>query len=105
MWLALAVTALPALGWPLLSLLSAGSPVGLLAPAAVAVAAAPLLAAHHRPRVLPAVLGGLLLVSVPAMALLWRELFLLLPLATAVIGGWAIALALWLRAGRLDGAT
>ncbi|MBM0257310.1 hypothetical protein [Micromonospora sp. 4G55] len=104
MWLVLGLALIPGLGWPLVTLLSAGNAYGLIGLAGVAFTAVPLVAAYRWQRAVPAILGLCLLFPV-TVAILWQKLFLLLPFAAALSGGWVIALFLWWWAKRLQGPT
>lgn len=92
LWVVFALAALPGLVWFALWL-SDSSPQALFGLAAVVLGGLPVLAVHRRPSALPLTLGFGLLAGL-AVLLLWQPLFLLLPIAAAVTGGWLLVLAL-----------
>lgn len=99
MWLVVAVALIPGIGWPVLTLGGADEPSGLLGLAGLAIAAAPLVAARYARAAVPAVLGAWL-AGTALVLMAWQRLILLVPFAAACLGGWLLALALWLWAGR-----
>jgi hypothetical protein len=99
LWLVFVVVLLPGLGWPLLTLLNSGNAYGLFGLTLVGFAALPLVVAYRRRKALPGVLALCLLGPITAL-ILWQRLFLLIPLATVLAGGWALALTLSLWASR-----
>ncbi|TNC28113.1 DUF4175 domain-containing protein [Amycolatopsis alkalitolerans] len=92
LWVVFVVGALPGLIWFALWL-SAGSPQSLYGVAAVVLAGLPVLVAARRSAALPLTTGFCLLFGIAAV-LAWHWLFLLLPISTAVSGGWLLVLAL-----------
>ena len=92
LWVVFALAAVPGLAWFVLWL-SDADPQALFGLAAVVVGGLPVLVAWRKPRALPPTLGFCLLVPI-AMLVLWQRLFLVLPISTAVTGGWLLALAL-----------
>jgi len=92
LWVVFILAAVPGLAWFGLWI-SDFDPQALYGVAAVAIGGLPVLMSYLRPTAVPLTLGFCLLAAI-ATLVLWRQLFLFLPVSVAVTGGWLLALTL-----------
>ncbi|GHF02313.1 hypothetical protein GCM10017786_39470 [Amycolatopsis deserti] len=101
-WAGFVLAAVPSTAW-LVLWLSGGEPKALIGLAGLVLSAAPVIAGYRWPRLVVPSLVLCLLASI-GMALAWRHLYVLLPLAVALTGAWLLALALHVRSSTHAGA-